>query len=93
MKDFKKNNDQFYLGEKAENPLAEITFAPTGEDKIIIDHTYVSGSLKGQGVGKQLVEKVVEYARQENIKIIPQCAFAKSVLTKNDEYKDVLVEE
>lgn len=49
-----------------------------GEDKIIIDHTYVSEVLKGQGVGQQLVKKVMEYARQENKKIIALCPFAKN---------------
>lgn len=91
MQDIQKNKNQFYLGEDPVNFLAEITFVPTGEDKLIIDHTYVSETLKGQGVGKQLVEKVVEYARQENIKIIPLCPFAKSIMTGSDEYQDVLV--
>ncbi len=90
MKAVKKGINQFYAGEDAEHALAEITFVPTGEDKIIIDHTYVSEVLKGQGVGKQLVKKVIEYARQENKKIIPLCPFAKKVMTKSNEYNDVL---
>ena len=91
METIKKENNQFYLGEDAEHALAEITFVPTGADKIIIDHTYVSEVLKGQGVGKQLVQKVVEYARQENKKIIPLCPFAKGIMTKSNEYSDVLL--
>ena len=38
----KKEKKQFYVGENVENALVEITFVPTGADKIIIDHTYVS---------------------------------------------------
>ena len=38
-----------------------------------------------------LVKKIVEYARQENKKIIPLCPFAKGMMTKSNEYKDVLL--
>lgn len=40
--------------------VAEIVFVPTGEHLSIIEHTDVDPSLKGRGVGKQLVAKVVE---------------------------------
>jgi len=76
----------FYI----ENNLAEMTYVWAGSGKIIIDHTDVHASLKGQGVGKQLVEKAVEFARQQSIKIFPLCPFAKSVFDKSEEFKDVL---
>lgn len=85
METIKKGNNKFYIGEDAEHAIAGITFVPTGEDKMIIDHTYVSETLKGQGIGNQLVNKVVEFARQENKKIIPLCPFAKRVMTKTDD--------
>jgi predicted GNAT family acetyltransferase len=93
MEVIKRDNNKFYIGEDIENILAEITFVPTGADKIIIDHTYVSDSLKGQGIGQQLVKSVAEYARQENKKIIPSCPFAKRIMTKDEEYRDVLIED
>ena len=43
--------------------LAEMTYSKVGENMIIIDHTDVSDKLRGQGVGKQLVMKAIEYAR------------------------------
>lgn len=93
MEVIKRDNNKFYIGENIENVLAEITFVPSGADKITIDHTYVSDSLKGQGIGQQLVKSVAEYAREENKKIIPLCSYAKRVMTKDEEYKDVLIEE
>lgn len=90
MDNIKKDIGQFYIGENPENSIAKITFFLTGKDKITIDHTYVSDNLKGQGIGHQLVEKVVEFARQENKKIIPVCSFAKKIMTQNEEYADVL---
>lgn len=79
----------FYVGEQ-KNPLAEMTYSKAGSDTIIIDHTQVSDALKGKGAGKQLVTAAVEYARKNQLKIIPLCPFAKSVFEKVKDFQDVL---
>jgi uncharacterized protein len=70
--------------------LAEMTYSKAGDKLIIIDHTDVSDALRGKGAGKQLVHAAVEYARANQIKIIPLCPFAKAVFDKTPEFKDVL---
>lgn len=87
-----KNNDEkgmFYF-EKNNSILAKMTYVWSGTDRIIIDHTEVNPSLKGQGVGKQMLTKAVEFARAKGISIIPLCPFARSVFNKMPEYTDVL---
>ncbi|NRA91859.1 MAG: N-acetyltransferase [Psychroserpens sp.] len=69
---------------------AEMTYSYAGQDKIIIDHTEVDESLKGQGVGYALVEEAVKLAREKEIKILPLCPFAAAVFRKKQDYKDVL---
>jgi len=69
---------------------AMMTFVFAGEDKIIIDHTEVNLGNEGKGFGKKMVAKAVEYARENKIKIIPLCPFAKSVFDKVAEFRDVL---
>ena len=59
-------HNKFYVNDAEGNQVAEIVFVPTGEHLSIIEHTDVDPSLKGQGVGKQLVAKVVEKMRAEN---------------------------
>jgi len=69
---------------------AKMTFVFAGDDKIIIDHTEVNEGNNGQGFGKMMVTKAVEFAREKNIKIIPLCPFAKSVIDKTPEFQDIL---
>lgn len=64
------------------------TFA--GNSKMIIDYTEVSDLHKGQNIGKRILMEVVLFARENNIKIIPLCPFAKSVFDKTEEIRDVL---
>jgi uncharacterized protein len=79
----------FYI-EVGGKKVAEMTYSKAGADRIIIDHTEVGDELRGQGAGKQMVEKAVAYAREKKISIIPLCPFARSVFDKNPELRDVL---
>lgn len=68
----------------------KMTYTWAGDSKFIIDHTEVNEDFNGKGVGKKLVMAAVEYARANNLKIIPLCPFAKSVFDKVEEIHDVL---
>ena len=67
-----------------------MTYRKTGENEITIDHTEVDDAAQGRGFGKKLVEAAVEYARENDLKIVPVCTFAKKIIDKTPEYQDVL---
>lgn len=71
--------------------VGEMTYSQAGDDKIIIDHTEASSDHAGKGIGKNLVLAGVDYARNNGVKIIPLCPFAKRTLEKDDSFLDVLV--
>lgn len=83
------NRGAFYV-EKDGEWIAEMTYRKEGARKIVVDHTEVDDSLKGQGVGKQLVKAAVKFARENNLLIKPTCPFTKKVLESSEEYEDVL---
>ncbi|WP_456312677.1 GNAT family N-acetyltransferase [Pseudomonas shirazensis] len=68
----------------------KMTYTWAGDSKFIIDHTEVEEGFNGKGVGKKLLMATVDYARNNNLKIIPLCPFAKSVFDKTEEIRDVL---
>ena len=85
-----KDTNSFYVGEQDKRD-AELHYDPIGKGIIIVDHTFVSDRLRGQGVGQALVRRVVEFARKEGIKIMPLCPFTKSQFDRNKDYDDVLL--
>jgi len=80
----------FYIGDPAA-PTAEMVYRMEGEHTMIIDHTEVDDIHKGEGIGKLLVTKAVDYARQHQIMIRPACSFARSIFKKTKEYEDVYI--
>jgi hypothetical protein len=68
-----------------------IFYTSAGELKLILDHTEVDDDYRGQSIGKKILMYIVEFARENNIKIIPLCPYAKSVFDKTESIRDVLV--
>lgn len=75
------DNDEF---------AGEMTYTWAGKEKFIIDHTGVEDKFSGKGLAKQLVMEGVDYARKNNLKIIPLCPYAKSRFDKDKSIRDVL---
>lgn len=86
----KKGTNQLYVGDTEDKALAKITWKNGGNNIIVVNHTVVDPSLRGQGVAKLLLQGLVTMARTENLKIVPACSFIVTKMTKNDEYEDIL---
>lgn len=69
---------------------AEITYSKAGDAKITIDHTEVSEELRKNNLGTSLVKHLVNYARNNQLKVIPICPFTKSVIEEDESLQDVL---
>ncbi|WCM41633.1 N-acetyltransferase [Flavobacterium sp. CBA20B-1] len=87
----KEENKGVFIATENDVKAGEMTYSKAGDDKFIIDHTEVNPEFKGKGVGKEMVFAAVEYARENNIKILPLCPFAKAMFDKNKDIQDVLV--
>ena len=70
--------------------VGELTYQRPTPQRMIIDHTRVFEGFEGQGIARQLVMAAVKYARQNGRTIIPVCSYARNVLTRTNEYKDIL---
>ncbi len=83
-------NKGFFKAVEDGKQAGKMTYSWAGEAKFIIDHTEVDPAFNGRGVGKKMVMAAVNYARENHLKIIPLCPFAKSVFDKVEEIRDVL---
>jgi predicted GNAT family acetyltransferase len=91
--DIKEGDNRFYIGESYKDPLAEIVFSYKKSDIMVIERTFVSEELRGQSIAAKLLEKAVSKARAEGSKIIPECSYAQKVMSRGEEYQEVLFKE
>ncbi|MBO6508874.1 MAG: N-acetyltransferase [Roseibium sp.] len=69
---------------------AELTFSIVNDHMIIADHTGVPDAMRGLGVGKALVERLVEDSRRKEVRIVPLCPYVKAQSLKHPEWSDVI---
>ena len=55
-----------------------------------IHYVEVDPSLRGTGLGRQLIDAAVAWARQEKKRIVPICGYARAVLHRTQAFADVL---
>lgn len=79
----------FYV-ERDGSRIAEMTYSRTTPKLIIIDHTDVSPTLKGQGVGRKLLDALVAWARATSTNVAATCPFALAQFQKDPSIGDVL---
>ncbi len=84
-----ENKGRFFIEEEGKM-LAQITWVKETEDHIILDHTFVDDLLRGQGIARQLFDKVIELAREREIKIQPVCSYAQKMFEQNPEIADLM---
>jgi predicted GNAT family acetyltransferase len=70
--------------------VGEMTFSRLSDKLIIVDHTGVPDSLRGQGVGQALAEHVVAEARAKGFRIVPLCPFLRGQYDRHPEWADVM---
>ena len=62
------------------------------DGKIYFTHTEVPPAFEGKGIGKALAIAALEFARGENLEVIPRCRFVASFIKKNPEYVELVPE-
>lgn len=90
MMDVYHGANSFFILDDNANTVAEMTYSHSTEDIIMINKTDISEELAGQNAGVLLLDKLVEWARKENIKVLPVCGFSKKQMENNEKYADVI---
>ena len=77
----KDDNDQI---------VAEVKFEYQDDTTIVIKSTVVDGQFRGKGIARQLIARVITFAQVYDLKIVPECSYAKAFFEKNPEYANLL---
>jgi uncharacterized protein len=68
---------------------AIIEYRQSGQLLFLI-HTEIPPELKGKGAGKTIIEKALQYAQENNFKIVPICPFVQAFLKSHQEWEKLV---
>ncbi|WP_317046723.1 GNAT family N-acetyltransferase [Spirosoma pollinicola] len=86
-----KNNThrhQFELD--TDGKLSIVVYQKVDDETLALTHTEVDPSLEGHGVGSKLVEGVLQYIEQHDLKIVPLCPFVSVYLKRHPDWQRVV---
>ena len=64
---------------------AVLEYQRVGE-RVVMPHTVVPGPLEGRGIGSRLARTALDWARQENLRVVPLCPFVRAYIQRHPEY-------
>jgi predicted GNAT family acetyltransferase len=87
-----KNHGAFILLEDGEK-MGEMVIS-IKDDQLTVYHTEVDPKAEGKGYAKILLAEMVKHAREQNLKVIPLCAFVLAQFKRHpEEYNDIWLKE
>ncbi|CDD40344.1 GNAT family N-acetyltransferase [Enorma massiliensis] len=84
-------NDVQYLADDG-TVLGEVTFPSCGDGIVDINHTFVDGSLRGQGIAGELLSRAAAELEKSGRRAHPSCSYAVRWFEKHAEYAHLLAE-
>ena len=84
------NNGVFELLDEQNIAVGELTFLVRDNKQMLINHTGVNPNLRGQGLAEKLVLEAVDYARKNQLKILPFCSYVSVYIGRHPEVQDVV---
>jgi len=72
--------------------IGVINFHKSGDGRsLIVSHTGVDREYEGQGIAAAITKYLMDYARSNNLRIIPFCSYTRAYLERHSEYTDLNV--
>ena len=82
-----KENQRYTMGINGELAKVEYTLR---DDKMYLVHSEVPNNLRGQGIGKVLVEKTFEKLAEENYAAVAVCSYIQAVKNRSEYWKEII---
>lgn len=82
-----EKNSQFYI--EIDDDIAHLDYSLKG-NLIDLYHTYTPPQLRGRGLAEKIVDFAFNYAKENNLKVIPSCPYIPYFLKKNPQYNELV---
>ncbi len=81
-----KENHSFVI--KIENASSYVSYSLSGK-MMELYTTYTPPQLRGRGLAEKVVKAALEYAKENNLKVVPTCSYVRVFIQRHPEYKSL----
>ena len=61
-------------------------------NSIIFTHTHVPPLLEGHGIGSRLAQFALDYAKAQQLEVVPLCPFVRGYIERHPEYQSLVLQ-
>ena len=83
-----RNEDERRFESWIDGTLAKLDYIQDGKN-FVITHVGVHPDLRGQGIAGRIVQVSLEYARENNLRVVPMCSYAAAYIRRHPEYAEL----
>jgi predicted GNAT family acetyltransferase len=83
------DNEERHRFETIENDLMVFANYREHDGRLILTHVEADPALRGTGAAARLMQSIVDYARIQNLKLVPRCSYAVAWFRRHPEARDV----
>lgn len=87
---FIHENHRIYIKNDEGKVIINATFPFIKKGVVVVDHTYVDPSMRGQGVASKLMHEVYNFAKSKNYKMVATCPYAVAWFKKHQDLNDII---
>lgn len=83
-----QKNQRFFVN--LQNSQAYVQYESEDQSVLDLKETFVPEKVREKGIGSTMVDHVLDYAKKENLEVIPTCPFVADYIEENAEYQDLV---
>ncbi len=88
--DIRNNEEESQFEIMVDGHVAVAAYDLEDPNRIVFTHTVVPDALSGRGIAGAIVKYGLEYAREQRLIVVPQCAYVAAFVKRHEEYRDLL---
>ena len=88
--DIRNNENESRFETTVDGHTAFVEYEMEEPGMIVYTHTLVPDELSGRGIAGELAKHVLDHARAQNLKVVPQCAYIAAWIQRHPDYADLI---
>ena len=87
---FRNNEENSQFQVHTEGSQGMIEYEKLQPDHLDLYHTEVDPALEGKGVARVLVQRALEYCREQDWRVTPTCTYVAAYIKRHPEFADLI---